>query len=144
MNEFWFHHVGVSVADLDAAISWWNRMLGFKVERRYRLEAIPAEIAVLSNGGVHVELFAPDNARPKPVERSEPDLDVLTLGNKHVAFSVADVRATVERLAERGADVVWIKDFPNGRAASYIRDGEGNLIEFVQWPKVEPGVAYIG
>jgi len=136
MTEFWFHHVGVSVADIDAALVWWEEMLGFTLERRYWLEAIPAEIAMIRNGALHVELFQVPDPKRKSPERSVPDDDVQTVGNKHVAFSVADVRATVDRLRAKGADIVWVKDLPNGRAAAFIRDNEGNLIEFVQWPKV--------
>lgn len=143
-QELWFHHVGVSVADMDASIAWWERMLGFTLQRRYELASIPAEIAVLGNGALHVELLKVPAPRPADTERRVPDDDLQTCGNKHVAFSVADVRGLVETLRARGADIVWIKDLPNGRAASFIRDNEGNLIEFVQFPKVEPPLATIG
>jgi len=33
--EFWHHHGGVSVPDLDAAIAWWHDVLGFEVARRF-------------------------------------------------------------------------------------------------------------
>jgi catechol 2,3-dioxygenase-like lactoylglutathione lyase family enzyme len=111
-------------------------MLGFTLERRYRLEAIPAEIAMIRNGALHVELFQVPDPQPKSPERSVPDDDVRTVGNKHVAFSVVDVRTTLEGLRAKGADIVWLKELSNGRAAAFIRDNEGNLIEFVQWPKV--------
>lgn len=139
--EFWFHHVGVSVADMDGSIDWWQRMLGFSLQRRYRLESIPAEIAVLANGAVHVELLSVPNARPASIERHVPDDDLQTCGNKHIALSVENVRATVDLLRGRGVDIVWVKDLPNGRSASFIRDNEGNLIELVQFPKVDDCVA---
>jgi len=135
--ELWFHHVGVSVADMDAAIAWWREMLGFEPLRRYHLASIPAEIAMLGNGALHVELLHRPDARPADPERREPDDDLKTLGNKHIAFSVEDVRGVIAMLREKGVDVVWLKEFPDGRAASFIRDNEGNLIEFVQWPKVD-------
>lgn len=143
-QELWFHHVGVSVADLDASIAWWETVLRFKLERRYTLATIPAEIAVLSNGALHVELLKVPAPRAADAERRIPDDDLQTCGNKHVAFSVENVRAFVETLKARGADIVWIKDLPNGRSASFIRDNEGNLIEFVQWPKVDDPRASIG
>ncbi|WP_068086394.1 VOC family protein [Novosphingobium rosa] len=142
-RELWFHHVGVSVADMDGAIAWWREMLGFDLMRRYHLASIPAEIAILGNGALHVELLCRPDARPADPERRIPDDDLKTLGNKHVAFSVADVRGVIARLREKGVDVVWLKEFPDGRAASFIRDNEGNLIEFVQWAKVEPAKAFL-
>ncbi len=142
-QEIWFHHVGVSVADMDASIDWWEAMLGFTLQRRYHLASIPAEIAVLGNGALHVELLKVPDPRAADIERRVPDDDLLTCGNKHVAFSVADVRATIGRLRARGADVVWLKELPDGRAASFIRDNEGNLIEFVQFPRTEEAVGVI-
>lgn len=135
-QELWFHHVGVSVADMDASIAWWRDCLGFAQLRRYVIESIPAEVAVLGNGALHVELLCRPDARAADAERRIPDDDLKTHGTKHVAFSVDDVRGFITTIAARGADVVWLKEFPDGRAASFIRDNEGNLIEFVQWPKV--------
>jgi catechol 2,3-dioxygenase-like lactoylglutathione lyase family enzyme len=142
-QEFWFHHVGVSVADMDGSIDWWQRMLGFSLLRRYWLDSIPAEIAMLANGAVHVELLCSPDARPASPERRVPDDDLKTCGNKHVAFSVADVRGLAERLRARGVDVVWIKDLPGGRSAAFIRDNEDNLIELVQFPKVDAPEAFV-
>lgn len=142
-QDIWFHHVGVSVMDMDASIAWWQEMLGFALQRRYYLASIPAEIAVLGNGSLHVELLKVPNPKAADVERRVPDDDLQTCGNKHVAFSVADVRATIERLTARGADVVWLKALPDGRAASFIRDNEGNLIEFVQFPRTQEPVGII-
>jgi methylmalonyl-CoA/ethylmalonyl-CoA epimerase len=136
MQELWFHHVGIAVADMDASIGWWRDVLGFALLRRYHIESIPAEVAVLGNGALHVELLCRPDARPANAERRIPDDDLKTHGTKHVAFSVEDVRGFIATIAARGADVVWLKEFPDGRAASFIRDNEGNLIEFVQWPKV--------
>lgn len=142
-QEIWFHHVGVSVADMDGSVDWWQRMLGFTLQRRYVLESIPAEIAMLANGALHVELLRVTEPRPADTERRVPDDDLRTCGNKHIALSVADVRAMVETLRAKGVDVVWVKDLPNGRSASFIRDNEGNLIELVQFPKVSEGLAVV-
>jgi methylmalonyl-CoA/ethylmalonyl-CoA epimerase len=142
-QQFRFHHVGVSVADMDASIAWWERILGFTLERRYMLATIPAEIAMLANGPLHVELLKVPAPKAAAAERHMPDDDLQTCGNKHVAFSVEDVRAFIAEISGRGADVVWLKELPNGRAASFIRDNEGNLIEFVQFPGVDEEVAAI-
>lgn len=142
-QELWFHHVGVSVSDMDASIQWWEAMLGFTLQRRYVLESIPAEIAMLANGALHVELLRVPHPKAADAERHVPDDDLRTCGNKHVAFSVADVGAFIEMLRARGVDIVWLKHLPNGRAASFIRDNEGNLIEIVQFPKVPDARAVV-
>jgi methylmalonyl-CoA/ethylmalonyl-CoA epimerase len=132
--EFWHHHVGVSVPDLEASIDWYQRVLGFRLARRIRIDTIPADVAILKHGALHIELFQAQGARPLPPERREPDADVRTHGNKHVAFAVADVDAFAAELRRRGADLVWVKHFEHGGANIFIRDNAGNLIEFLQAP----------
>jgi methylmalonyl-CoA/ethylmalonyl-CoA epimerase len=133
--EFWHHHVGVSVPDLEASVDWYRRVLGFTLARRVRIESIPAEVAFLKHGAMHIELFEVAGAKVLPPERREPDSDVRTHGNKHISFAVADVDVFAEELRRRGADLVWVKHFPHGGANIFIRDNAGNLIEFVQAPQ---------
>ena len=132
--EFWHHHGGVSVPDLDAAIAWWRTVLGFEVEARFPIPAIPADVAMLVNGPLHIELFQVAGAKPLPAERRQPDTDVYTHGNKHVSFAVDDVGEFAAELRLRGADIVWVKEMKHG-SNIFIRDNAGNLIEFVQSSK---------
>jgi methylmalonyl-CoA/ethylmalonyl-CoA epimerase len=129
--QFWHHHGGVSVPDLEAAIAWWRAVLGFEVSARFPIPAIPAEVAMLVNGPLHIELFQVAGAKPLPDERRQPDTDVYTHGNKHVSFAVDDVREFAAELQRRGADIVWVKEMKHG-SNIFIRDNAGNLIEFVQ------------
>ena len=48
--DFWYHHVGVSVPDLEASVEWYRRVLGFELARRLRIESIPADVAILKHG----------------------------------------------------------------------------------------------
>jgi methylmalonyl-CoA/ethylmalonyl-CoA epimerase len=131
--EFWHHHGGISVPDLDASIAWWRRVLGFVVERRFAIAPIPAEVAILRNGPLRIELFEVPGAHSLPAGRSEPNTDVHTHGNKHLSFAVAEVHAFAAELKRRGADIVWVKAMPQG-SNIFIRDNAGNLIEFVESP----------
>jgi len=132
--EFWHHHGGVSVPDLDAAITWWRTVLGFEVAERFPIPAIPADVAMLVNGPLHIELFQVAGAKPLPDERRQPDTDVYTHGNKHLSFAVDNVHEFAEELRLRGADIVWVKEMKHG-SNIFIRDNAGNLIEFVQSAK---------
>ena len=140
-TQFHYHHLGISVPDLDHGIRWYTDVLGFEVERRYRLNSVPAEIAMLRNGPLVIELFEVPGSVPPSPDRSEPDGDLRTQGTKHVAFIVADLKAFLANLRGRGADVVWMKEAATGHAASFIRDHCGNLIEFIQGPPPPLGVA---
>ena len=128
---FWHHHYGISVPSLDEAIEWWERVLSFKLLRRYRIETVPAEVAIMGNGSSHVELFQSDYGQAPSEERSIPDEDLHTYGNKHPSFAVEDAKGFAAELERRGADIVWVKEFPFG-VNIFIRDQAGNLIEFVQ------------
>ena len=129
--DFDYHHVGLSVLDLDASIEWYGRVLGFAVDRRYRIDAIPAEVAELHRGDLRVELFEVPGAAALHEDRRHPNLDVKTHGHKHVSYVTPDLRQLTAELRQAGADIVWIKEFPWG-SNIFIRDNSGNLIEFVQ------------
>jgi methylmalonyl-CoA/ethylmalonyl-CoA epimerase len=138
--EFWHDHAGVSVPNLEAAIAWYHGVLGFELERRIVIESIPAHVAVMKNGNLRMELFEATGGKAPAEDRSVPDQDVRTWGNKHVSFAVDDVMLVSEELKLRGADIVWIKKLPFGGANIFLRDNSGNLIEFVQ--RARPTVSH--
>lgn len=130
---FAFHHGGVSVPSLEAAIDWYGRVLGFRLERRFRIEAAQADAAMLVKGPLRFELFEVAGAAPLPEDRRHPPRDLKTHGNKHLAFRIDDLEAFLEAVTARGADVAFVvrEDFGRG---CFLRDCAGNLIEFVEEP----------
>ena len=135
--ELKHHHGGISVPDLEASIRWFIEVLDFEVECRFEIATIPSKVAMMRRGELRVELFEVSDCNALPPERREPDLDVRTNGNKHLAFAIRNVDPVAEELRHRGADVVWVKHLPHG-ANIFIRDNAGNLIEFVQQPDLWP------
>lgn len=138
--EFHYHHAGLSVADLDESIQWYGDKLGFSLEKRHPVPTIPAEVAIVVNGDVRVELFCVPGALPLPDDRRVPNRDLQTHGNKHVAFVVPDVMVLADILSQRGVDVVLAHRFEFG-AFMFIRDNTGNLIEFIEGPAPTGSVA---
>ena len=132
------HHGGVSVPNLEASIDWYSRVLGFSVESRIDIAAIPARVAMLRRDELRIELFEVAGAAPLPPQRRQPNTDPQTHGNKHVAFAVPDVDAVVEELKQRGADIALVGHFEFGSFV-FIRDNAGNLIELVQQPQMWSG-----
>lgn len=129
------HHVGISVPEIDAAIGWYQRMLGFELEMRAFIDIIPAEVAFVRRGDFRLELFQVAGAAPLPAERRDPNQDVRTHGNKHLCLAVLDVPGTVAGLREKGADVVFEK-VVQGTSMAFIRDNSGNLLELIQCPEL--------
>ena len=82
------HHFGISVPDLDAAIDWYGRMLGFALETRMTIDKIPARIAFVRRDSYRIEIFGVAGAAPLPETRRVPNLDLRTPGNKHMCFEV--------------------------------------------------------
>ena len=64
MPEFSFHHGGVSVPDLDAAIEWYGRVLGYELEKRFYIEAARSHTAMVRKGPLRFELFQVEGAAP--------------------------------------------------------------------------------
>src|SRR5262245_10374404 len=110
-----FDHVGITVADLDAAVAFFEA-LGLEQEGRTTVTGefidvvtgIPdstSEIVMLHTpeGGTTVELssFVHPDAVP-----GRPDAMANELGLRSVAFQVDDIDAEVERLAAAGYGLV--------------------------------------
>jgi methylmalonyl-CoA/ethylmalonyl-CoA epimerase len=129
------HHGGLSVPDLESSIRWYAAVLDFELERRFEIAAIPAKVAMLRRGELRLELFEVPGAMPLPQERRQPNLDLKTHGNKHVAFAIRDLEGMEQELRSRGADIVFVGRFEFG-SNIFIRDNAGNLLEFV----LEPGL----
>lgn len=131
MADFSFHHGGVSVPSLDAAIEWYGRVLGFEVEKRFFIAAARSHTAMIRKGPLRFELFEVEGAAPLPEERRHPPSDLKTHGTKHLAFRVDDLEAFLTEMAARGADVAFVVREAFGKGC-FIRDCAGNLIEFVE------------
>ena len=135
MFELKHHHGAMSVPNLEDSIAWYGRVLGFAVEKRFHIPAIPADCAMLKRDGMRIELFQAKESGPADVARRHPDTDAKTHGNKHVAFAVAGIDPVETELRAAGADIVFVKRHEFG-ANIFIRDNAGNLIEFVQQPEM--------
>jgi len=96
------HHVGVAVADLDEAISSYERLFGAELAGRQTQEQQGVEAASLVVGNGHVELLAPlaaDTAVGRFLARRGP-------GMHHVAYEVDDISAELARLEGEGARLI--------------------------------------
>ena len=129
MAEFSFHHGGVSVPDIEQAIDWYGRVLGFDVEKRFYIAAARTKATMLRKGPLRIELFEPEDCLALPEDRR----DIQTHCNKHVAFRVNDLELFLAEMADKHVDIAFIvrEGFGSG---CFIRDPAGNLIEFVEEP----------
>jgi len=96
------HHVGLAVADLDEAVSTYERLFGGRLEHRVRVDDQGVEAASVRVGSGRVELLAPlgdDTPVGKFLASRGP-------GMHHVAYEVEDVGIFLRQLAEHGVELI--------------------------------------
>jgi lactoylglutathione lyase len=130
-------HVGLAVADLAAAVSWFCDVFGLVPELTARVDAFDLSIGMLIHPvhGYRLELLHRPGSRAdgKP---ATPGDAALREGYGHVAFDMTDLDAAYERAVARGARPVM----PPGQSPepgvrmAFVADPEGNLIELLHRP----------
>jgi catechol 2,3-dioxygenase-like lactoylglutathione lyase family enzyme len=129
-----FDHVGIRVSDHETALRFYER-LGFRETLRF-----PDHQAneMLSADGVRINLIF--NAARRPDARNVLLDEAIKLpGITHPAFIVDDLEALMRWLAAEG---IVITEGPHRigprRVALFIRDPDGNVLEFNQLIQENP------
>jgi catechol 2,3-dioxygenase-like lactoylglutathione lyase family enzyme len=119
-------HVTASVIDIDRAVKWYQRMLGFGVSNRGTREHGTIKFAELEIPGFGVALVQVASA-----STAQRPPGIISPSWIHIVFSVPDPDHVYGILKEKGADVV-IRN-PRGKPGDsfLIHDSEGNEIEIV-------------
>jgi methylmalonyl-CoA/ethylmalonyl-CoA epimerase len=128
-------HVGIAVADLDEAITWYADTLGLVATHTETNEQQGVREAMLSapgDTGAAIQLLAPlrpDSPIGKFIDRNGP-------GIQQLAYRVTDVDAACAALREKGVRLLYAEP-RRGTADSRInfvhpRDAGGVLVELVE------------
>lgn len=127
-------HVGIAVADLDAAIDFYESAFGLTMTHQEVNEEQGVREAMMAVGdsGSFIQLLAPlspDSTIAKFLDRSGP-------GIQQVAYAVDDVAATAATLRDRGVRVLYetAKVGTGGSLVNFChpKDCGGVLVELVQ------------
>ena len=131
LGEAEFHHVGIVVADLDAAAATY-RALGFDELDRFAVAAQGIEAITFRLGSGFIELICPtdpDGAIGRFMAKRGP-------GMHHAAYRVDDIDVTLAALAARGIELIDTAGRPGGHgwrvAFLHPRAGAGVLTELVE------------
>jgi catechol 2,3-dioxygenase-like lactoylglutathione lyase family enzyme len=144
------NHVGITVADIDAAVEFYTGAFGMTVlvgpsdasteteGARRRLDVFGArwkhmKLAHLADAdGVGFEIF--QFAEP-PVHVREEGFDYWNSGVSHIALTVDDLEAAISRITELGGRArSGIHELPSGTRICYCADPWGTAIELVTTP----------
>ena len=142
------HHVGLTVADLDRAVSFWARLLGATPRDRRVLEG-PQLATMVGYPGIRVEACWLDLPGGTALEllrylhRDDAPYDPGTAhpGNVHVCLRVDDMDAAHAHAVACGARPVSERPIDvaagprAGARLAYLRDPDGVTIELVQEPR---------
>jgi catechol 2,3-dioxygenase-like lactoylglutathione lyase family enzyme len=140
-------HTGITVSNLERSLAFWRDVLGFELSHRaHQTGELAAEItgvpgaeislAVLKAPGGHkIELL--EYLAPK--DRKHVELRPCDVGSVHVALTVDDLDAVLEKIAasgwKAGRKPQTLTTGPNaGKRVMYVRDPDGTTIEFMQPP----------
>jgi len=130
-------HVGLSVADLAAAEAWYCEALGYERELTLRVDAIDLDIVMLIHRmhGDRLELLHRPGSAPG-LRAADPARAALSEAYGHIAFDVADLDATFERVVGLGARPVMApgQSPEPGVRMAFVADPEGNLVELLSRP----------
>jgi methylmalonyl-CoA/ethylmalonyl-CoA epimerase len=127
-------HVGVAVADLDAAIAFYRDAYGMTLahEEANEEQGVREAMMAVGDSGSHIQLLAPltpESTIAKFLDRSGP-------GIQQMAYRVLDIDAVSATLRERGLRLLY--DSPRrGTSNSRVnfihpKDAGGILVELVE------------
>ncbi len=139
-------HTGITVANLERSLVFWRDVLGFEFSHRtHHTGALASEVtgvpgaeltlAVLKAPGHKIELLEYHT----PADRTRATPRPCDIGSVHVAFTVDNLDAVLERIVASGwkaaGEPQTLQSGPNaGKRVVYVRDPDGTTIEFMQPP----------
>lgn len=122
-------HVSLVVQDLDRAIDFYTKKLGLTIliPKEYNEEE-QAEYIFLRLGGCNLELVKLHNQSSSEQTRNSESIC------PHLALSTDDFEKTIANLKEQNI-TIFQGPFETENVSKwlYIKDSEGNVLEFIQW-----------
>ena len=107
------NHITYNVKDKDAALKWYQEILGLK------------QIPKMVNSDHLYWLQLPSGAMVHIIE----NVDAPSAPSHHTAFEVDDLDAARDAVMGAGVDVTEIQTRNDGQRACYLDDPDGNRIE---------------
>jgi len=125
-------HVGIAVADLDAAVALYERLTGGSPSHRQEVGSDGIEAVMFEVGESRIELLGstgPESRIARFLEKRGPGLH-------HVAYGVDDVQANLDRIAALGLELIDTcpRRGAGGRLVAFLHPSAaaGVLIELCQ------------
>ncbi len=143
-------HTGITVANLERSLAFWQDVLGFELSHRaHQTGEMASEITGVAGAEIKLAVLkAPGGHKIElleylaPPDRKRADLRPCDVGSVHVALTVDDLDAVLERVVDSGWKAAGkpqtLQSGPNaGKRVVYVRDPDGTTIEFMQIPRTD-------
>ncbi|MGI5971688.1 MAG: VOC family protein [Oscillospiraceae bacterium] len=122
-------HAGITVSDMDKAVQWYEKNLGFTLASRKKYDFMGGmEIAFLGSGEFYIELFCPPNPKEAP-EGIYSDNSVI--GTKHIAFETDDLAAMLKAFEKNNVRILFEAEM-EGDWVCFIEDCCKTPIELIE------------
>lgn len=128
-------HVGIAVRSIEEHLALWRDVFGFRVEALEEVKERKVRVAVLSAGGVNIELLE-SIADDSPVARF---IEKCGEGLHHLSFEVDDIEQKIRELEKRNVKMIdrVPRNGVQGAKISFIHPSStgGVLVEISQIKK---------
>jgi catechol 2,3-dioxygenase-like lactoylglutathione lyase family enzyme len=136
MTEVAFHHVGLTVADIEDSLRFWRDGLRLPVTRRFDADE-PDLGAVVGEPGARVlaaQLSVGETTRIDLYQYVTPPAGrhvarSADVGAMHVALACDDPEGLAQRLLDRGGTRLGEPRTLGGIRCVYLRDPDGHIVE---------------
>ena len=127
------YSITFSVANIKPTTDWYVQKLGFRKIQEKSYPNFKTSIVFLEQNGFRIELIYDENAQQDVVVRPTPPAHTSVLGPSQCCFLTERLDALKRELEEKEVAIEW--EFENkelGVTFLFVRDPEGNLIQFLQ------------
>lgn len=123
-----FHHIAISVEDLQESIKFYVDHFGFEIIRKFTKDEWDGSAAILELEDIKLELFHFNDH--EHIDNKPSNLHIT--GLKHFAFEVEDIETKYEELESKDVDIDEPKPGTTCSKFCFLRDLNGILIELYQ------------
>jgi catechol 2,3-dioxygenase-like lactoylglutathione lyase family enzyme len=131
-------HVAIVVANMKKSVAFYERYLGFKIEREFGNPELGVRAIVLKRKSSRLELFEYSNKKPQYAKRrsevhgAKVPKNYFEPGIRHIAFRTSAFTGAVDSLTSLGLKP-WIKPKKgySGDSITFFQDPNGILLEIV-------------
>ncbi|WP_027183116.1 VOC family protein [Desulfovibrio inopinatus] len=141
-----FHHVAISVKDMNKALHFYRDLLGFEIlwEANRRSGAPLSNVVGLNNAETHIVMLRGHGAQVELFHYIHPEgqpayiVNQCDFGLTHFALSVQGIHEFHAQLVKQGVEFNCDpQNLRPGVWATYMKDFEGNTIELVQYDDIQ-------